>query len=91
MLIKFQFFKDSVKNPIQVAEKVMTETDHCMLVGQGATCFALSQGFQLVPADELVVPWAIKGLERFKAGDDITNEINDDYPEEVVKPMEPNL
>ncbi|HTW91065.1 MAG TPA: isoaspartyl peptidase/L-asparaginase [bacterium] len=35
-----------VKNPILVAEKVMTETDHLLLSGAGATAFARREGFE---------------------------------------------
>ncbi|MEQ6121037.1 N(4)-(beta-N-acetylglucosaminyl)-L-asparaginase [Reichenbachiella sp. MALMAid0571] len=35
-----------IKNPISVARKVMEETLHVMLVGEGAFQFALSQGFK---------------------------------------------
>jgi beta-aspartyl-peptidase (threonine type) len=35
-----------VKNPILVAEKVMTETDHLLLCGSGATEFARKMGFE---------------------------------------------
>jgi L-asparaginase / beta-aspartyl-peptidase len=34
-----------VKNPVLVAHKVMTETDHLLLCGRGATEFARSRGF----------------------------------------------
>jgi N4-(beta-N-acetylglucosaminyl)-L-asparaginase len=39
------FLRDIV-NPISVARKVMEETPHVMLVGQGAKNFALKQGFK---------------------------------------------
>ena len=39
-------FLQHIKNPIAVARKVMEETPHVMLVGQGALDFAVSQGFQ---------------------------------------------
>ena len=35
-----------IKNPISVARKVMEETPHVMLVGEGAFQFALTQGFK---------------------------------------------
>lgn len=35
----------NIENPISVARKVMEETPHVMLVGQGAYEFALAQGF----------------------------------------------
>ncbi|MEO0053076.1 MAG: isoaspartyl peptidase/L-asparaginase [candidate division WOR-3 bacterium] len=36
----------NVKNPVLVAEKVMTETDHLILAGDGAIRFARSMGFE---------------------------------------------
>ncbi|GGI90724.1 isoaspartyl peptidase/L-asparaginase [Shewanella hanedai] len=38
-----------IKNPINLAEAVMTKSPHVMLSGAGAEEFALTQGFQLVP------------------------------------------
>lgn len=35
-----------VKNPVLVARKVMTETDHQLLAGEGATAFARKCGFE---------------------------------------------
>ncbi|MCP4290629.1 MAG: N(4)-(beta-N-acetylglucosaminyl)-L-asparaginase [bacterium] len=39
-------FLQNFKHPIAVARKVMEETPHVMIVGQGARQFALSQGFR---------------------------------------------
>lgn len=39
-------YLQNIKNPISVARKVMEETPHIMLVGDGAKKFALEQGFQ---------------------------------------------
>ena len=39
-------FLEHIKHPISVARKVMEETPHVMLAGEGALQFALSQGFQ---------------------------------------------
>ena len=39
-------FLQYIKHPISVARKVMEETPHVMLVGEGALQFALEQGFQ---------------------------------------------
>lgn len=40
-----------VKNPISIARRVMTETKHVLLVGQGADEFAQEQGVELVDPD----------------------------------------
>jgi beta-aspartyl-peptidase (threonine type) len=37
-----------VKNPVQLARRVMERTRHVMLIGAGAEAFALEQGFTLV-------------------------------------------
>ena len=39
-------FLQNIENPISVARKVMEETPHVMLVGQGALDFAKEQGFE---------------------------------------------
>jgi N4-(beta-N-acetylglucosaminyl)-L-asparaginase len=39
-------FLQEIENPISVARKVMEETPHIMLAGQGALNFALDQGFE---------------------------------------------
>ena len=45
----------TVKNPIQVARKVMEATEHVLLVGKGAEHFAENAGFPTVP-DSYYVP-----------------------------------
>lgn len=40
-------FLERIKHPIQVARKVMENTPHVFLVGEGAQQFAISQGFVL--------------------------------------------
>jgi len=39
-------FLQHIENPISVARKVMEDTPHVMLVGQGALAFALDKGFE---------------------------------------------
>lgn len=39
-------FLQEIENPISVARKVMEETPHVMMVGEGALQFALDQGFE---------------------------------------------
>ena len=43
-----------VRHPISVARAVMDRTDHNMIAGPGATQFASEQGFDFVPAADLV-------------------------------------
>ena len=57
-------FLQHIKNPISVARKVMEETPHVMLVGQGALDFALAQGFE---KEDLLTEASRKDWEEWKA------------------------
>lgn len=52
-----------IKHPISVARKVMEETPHVMLAGEGALQFALAQGF---PKEDLLTENARKSWEKWK-------------------------
>lgn len=58
-------FLQHIEHPISVARKVMEQTPHVMLVGEGALQFALEQGFKkrnllLEPAKAAWKKWLIK-------------------------------
>lgn len=44
----------NIKNPIEVARKVLDEGRHVLYVGEGANKFAEKQGIQRVPPEELI-------------------------------------
>lgn len=44
----------NVRHPISVARKVMEDTPHCMLAGNGATRFALENGFDFIATELLL-------------------------------------
>jgi len=44
----------NILHPISLARKVMEETRHVLLVGEGARKFAVAHGFRLTPTEELV-------------------------------------
>ena len=63
-----------IEHPISVARKVMEDTPHVMLVGQGAFDFALEKGF---PKTNLLTPEAKSEWEKWKASEDLKKpEIN---------------
>ncbi len=71
-------FLQHIKNPISVARKVMEETPHVMLAGQGALDFALSKGFEkenlLTPAAEAEwKAWLAEAPEEIRAEINIEN------------------
>lgn len=45
----------NVRHPIHVADLVRSKTQHCFLVGQGATNFAAEQGVPLIATEQLLV------------------------------------
>lgn len=55
-------FLQNYKNPISVARKVMEETPHIMLAGEGAQQFAKDQGFESM---DLLTPAAKKAWEKW--------------------------
>jgi beta-aspartyl-peptidase (threonine type) len=70
----------NVRHPIHIARKVMQDTKHCMLVGDGAMRFARSIGAEIVPSHELVSP---RELERWQ-----TLRSQGDYDQ--ISAFEPN-
>lgn len=64
---------EDIMHPISVARKVMENTPHVLLVGEGAKKFALSQGFK---AANLLTPEAKKAWEEWKKKAVYETEIN---------------
>ena len=62
----------NILHPVSVARKVMEETEHCMLVGEGALLYAKKMGFEELPPEallterELAFFQKIKNQENFK-------------------------
>lgn len=56
-----------VRNPILLARKVMTDSPHVMLSGEGAETFAAEQGLDLVPGEFFDTDSRREALERMKA------------------------
>jgi beta-aspartyl-peptidase (threonine type) len=54
----------NVRNPVALASRVLTHSDHVMLAGSGAQAFALQQGLPLAGADYFFSPYR---YEQWKA------------------------
>jgi len=65
-------FLQDIKHPISVARRVMEETPHVMLVGQGALDFALAHGFE---REDLLTPSAAAAWTRWKTENGETQPI----------------
>lgn len=66
-------FLQGFKNPISIARKVMEETPHVILVGEGAAQFARSQGFEEV---DLLTSASKKAWEEWKIKSEYSPEVN---------------
>lgn len=56
-----------IKNPINLALKVMTESEHVMLMGDGAEEFAREQGFEMMDPKYFYTDFRWQQLQRIKA------------------------
>jgi beta-aspartyl-peptidase (threonine type) len=56
----------NVKSPIELAVKVMTDSDHVMLSGKGASVFAKEKGLEIVDPSYFFTERRFKSLQRIK-------------------------
>lgn len=56
-----------IKNPIDLALKVMTDSEHVMLMGEGAEEFARQQGFEMMDPAYFYTDFRWQQLQRIKA------------------------
>ena len=66
-------FLQNIKHPISVARKVMDETPHVMLVGEGAKRFAVEQGFK---EENLLTPNSERAWKKWLEKQDYSPAIN---------------
>ena len=59
----------NIKNPIDLAARVMTESEHVMLIGDGAEAFAKRQGFEAVEQSYFHTDFRWQQLQRIKAAE----------------------
>ncbi|XP_035432310.2 probable isoaspartyl peptidase/L-asparaginase GA20639 isoform X1 [Spodoptera frugiperda] len=52
-------------HPISIAHKVLTDSPHSLLGGEGAKLFALEKGFKPIPPESLISENAKRALDRF--------------------------
>ena len=58
-----------IRNPINLALKVMTESEHVMLMGEGAEEFARQQGFEMMDPAWFSTDFRWQQLQRIQAGE----------------------
>ena len=57
---------EHIRNPIQLARKVLEESPHVYLVAEGAELFAQQHGIDLCRNEELVIAREVERLQRFQ-------------------------
>ena len=85
-------FLQDIKHPVSVARKVMEQTDHVMLVGDGARRFALAHGFKEAKllTDESREEW-LKWKENLSGKDNLDPNENHDTITILAQDAEGNL
>ena len=72
----------NIKNPINLALKVMTNSEHVMLMGEGAEEFARQQGFEKMDPAYFHTDFRWQQLQRAKAKESAQNETAPSSPED---------
>ncbi|WP_298779683.1 isoaspartyl peptidase/L-asparaginase family protein [uncultured Polaribacter sp.] len=67
----------NVKSPIELAIKVMTDSDHVMLSGKGASIFAKEKGLEIVDPSYFYTERRFKSLQRIKEREKIELDHDD--------------
>ena len=67
----------NVKNPISAARKVMTNSNHVLLSGKGASVFAKEQGLEIVDPSYFYTERRFKSLQRIKDKEETELDHND--------------
>jgi beta-aspartyl-peptidase (threonine type) len=68
-----------IKNPIELANKVMTASEHVMLMGDGAEEFARQQGFEMMDPDYFYTDFRWQQLQRIKAREQAKADQKDEW------------
>ncbi len=66
----------NVKSPIELAIKVMTDSEHVMLSGDGASLFAKEQGLEIVVPSYFYTEQRFKALQKVKKSQNKKSEVS---------------
>ena len=77
------------RNPILLADRVLTDSPHVMLIGEGAEEFARHQGFEAVDNSYFKTERRIEQLKKAKDRITLSEDISDDIqkPDDFEKPI----
>jgi len=69
----------SIRNPIELAHRVMTESEHVMLMGDGAEQFAREHGFEMMDPEYFHTDFRWQQLQQIKAAEKAVDDPNDQW------------
>jgi beta-aspartyl-peptidase (threonine type) len=78
----------NIANPISVARKVMDESPHCLLIGNGANLFAKEKNFAEIADQELITESRKRQLARALEAMEIVDMSEEDSESEVEDTQE---
>ena len=68
-----------IKNPILLAQKVMTDSPHVLLVGEGAEAFARTVGIEIVEPEYFHTDFRWQQLQKIKAREELRSTYRDSW------------
>lgn len=71
----------NIRNPILLARKVMTDSVHVMLAGEGAEVFARANGIEFADDDYFFTEYRWQQLQKIKATEKQNTQIQSEYPD----------
>jgi len=77
---------ERVRNPVRAARKILSESPHVYLVGEGAERFAGEHGVELCANEELIIPREVERLSEYQsqqAGHGSARDGNDLFAPEI--------
>lgn len=69
----------SIRNPIELAHRVMTDSGHVMLMGEGAEEFARGHGFPMMDPEYFYTDFRWRQLQQIKAAEQAADEHKDQW------------
>jgi len=69
----------SIRNPIELANRVMTDSEHVMLMGEGAEQFAREHGFEMMDPEYFHTDFRWQQLQQIKAAEQAANNDKDQW------------
>ncbi len=71
----------NIRNPILLARKVMTNSVHVMLAGEGAEVFARANGIEFADDDYFFTEYRWQQLQKIKTAEKQDTQIQSEYPD----------